>query len=148
MKLFASLLVSLAFVFALLQFPSNQPIGEENKQPSAEPFRAAEVGETLKRACGDCHSNQTNWPWYSHISPVSSWIRNHVRLGQSKLNFSDWETYPAEKRHREQESICGVISMDRMPPASYMLMHPQARLSPQEKKMICSWTNSELERGQ
>jgi hypothetical protein len=146
MKLLASILASLAFVLALLQLPSNKQIDEGNKQYSAEPFRAPEVDARLKRACGDCHSNQTNWPWYSHVAPVSWWIHDHVRQAQRELNFSDWETYSAAQRSRELESICGVVSMDTMPPASYTLMHPQARLSIQEKKAICSWTNSELGR--
>jgi hypothetical protein len=146
MKGRASLLASMAVVLALLQFLSYKQIdtAEEHRYP--EPFRGEQVGGKLQQACGDCHSNQTIWPWYSHIVPVSGWIRSHVRQGQSQLNFSDWQTYSAAKRRSELESICGIIHTGRMPPGTYTLMHPRARLSAKDKQAICSWANSELQR--
>jgi hypothetical protein len=146
MKILISLLALWTFLFAVLRFPSCKQTDEAREHQSAEPFHTPKVGEKLQRACADCHSNQTNWPWYSHIAPLSWWIQNHVRQGQREFNFSDWETYSSAQRRRELESICGLTSMGRMPPASYTLMHPQAKLSVQDKKAICSWANSELER--
>ena len=111
----------------------------------AEPFRGSEVGKTLARACGNCHSNHTNLPWYGHIVPISWWIKSHVREGREELNFSDWNRYPARRRRDELESICGVISNGRMPPASYTALHPEARLSSQDKKAVCALAANEIE---
>jgi hypothetical protein len=111
----------------------------------AEPFRGSEVGNTLTRACGNCHSNQTTLPGYGHIVPISWWINSHVREGREELNFSDWTKYPAGRRRDELESICGVVSNGRMPPASYSVLHPESRLESQDKKLICAWAANELE---
>ena len=146
MKVLLLLVVSMTFILTVFQFPLRKRTDDLNKHEHEVPFRGTEVGETLKRACGDCHSNQTNWPWYSHVAPVSWWIHNHVRQAQRELNFSGWEMYPAAQRRDELESICGIISIGRMPPRSYRLVHPQATLSAQEKEAICAWANSEAER--
>lgn len=146
MKVLVWFFASVVIVLTILEFPLRKELDEAHKYQYAKPFSSAEVGGKVKRACGDCHSNETNWPWYSYVPPVSGWIHKHVREGQRELNFSDWETYSKSKRRRELESICGVISSDRMPPASYTLLHPQATLSIQEKKAICSWANSDVER--
>jgi hypothetical protein len=110
-----------------------------------EPLRGSDVGKTLARACGNCHSNQTSLPWYGHIAPVSWWIEGHVRQGREALNFSDWTSYPAGIRRNELESICGVISNGRMPPAPYIALHPEARLAARDKKAICTWAANEIE---
>src|SRR5882762_4923358 len=86
------------------------------------------------QACGNCHSNRTNWPWYSHAAPVSRWIRSHVRKRREELNFSTWPSYSARQRRARLDSICGVISTGRMPPWSYTIMHPGAKLTAKDKK--------------
>jgi hypothetical protein len=111
----------------------------------AEPFRGSEVGNKLAQACGNCHSSQTNLPWYGRIVPISWWIQSHVREGREELNFSEWTTYSPRRRRDELESICGVISTGRMPPLSYSTMHPEARLETQEKSAVCTWTTREIE---
>ena len=79
---------------------------EANDYRKVEFLRRSEVGSTLARACGDCHSNQTSLPWYGHVAPVSWWIKSHVREGREELNFSEWTRYSALERHNELESIC------------------------------------------
>jgi hypothetical protein len=145
MKILISLLALSTFVLTVWRLPSSKQTDEAHEHRDAEPFHSLKVRDKLQQACGDCHSNQTNWPWYSHIAPLSWWIHNHVRQGQRELNFSEWDTYTVAQRRRELESICGVTSMGRMPPASYALMHPQAKLSVHDKNAICAWANSEAE---
>jgi len=99
----------------------------------------------MARACGDCRSNQTSLPWYGHVAPISWWIKSHVREGREELNFSEWTRYSALERHNELESICGVISNGRMPPASYTALHPEVRLRAQDKKAVCAWAANEIE---
>jgi Haem-binding domain len=108
------------------------------------PFLGSDIGKTVERACANCHSNDTNWPWYSHVPPVSWWIHKHVRDGREKLNFSEWTSYSGRQQHDALESICGVISTERMPPTSYVMMHPEARLTAQDKMALCFWSAKEI----
>ena len=99
--------------------------------------------QVLVRACGDCHSNHTDWPWYSHVPPVSWWIAQHVREGRESLDFSEWDTYSQWQRQGKLESICGLVSTGRMPPWQYRTMHPEARLTEKDKKAVCAWVDEE-----
>jgi Haem-binding domain len=94
----------------------------------------------LLRACGNCHSNHTDWPWYAHIAPVSWWITRDVREGRNKMNFSLWTTYSAQQKRDRLDSICGLISTGRMPPWLYTVMHPEGKLTEADKKAVCTWT--------
>jgi hypothetical protein len=99
----------------------------------------SEPARVLVRACGNCHSNRTDWPWYSHVAPVSWWIERHVREGRERLDLSQWETYSPWQRRDKLESICGLISTGRMPPRLYTSMHPEAKLTETDKKAVCTW---------
>jgi Haem-binding domain len=99
--------------------------------------------QLLVRACGNCHSNHTDWPWYSHIPPVSWWIARHVREGREKLDFSEWETYSIGQKRDKLESMCGLISTGRMPPRTYAVMHPEAKLTEEDKKAVCDWVKDQ-----
>jgi hypothetical protein len=103
----------------------------------------AKPAQVLLRACGNCHSNHTDWPWYSHVAPVSWWIGRHVREGRDRLDFSEWETYSPWQRRDKLESICGLISTGRMPPRLYNSMHPEAKLTETEKEAVCAWVKEE-----
>lgn len=140
------MLAVIAFGGSLSRMQVGQASAEFNDSVHAEPFRGAKVGNTLKRACGNCHSNHTNLPWYGYIAPVSWWIEGHVRQGREALNFSDWTKYPTSIQRNELESICGVISNGRMPPKSYTTLHPEARLRAEDKQAVCAWAANELER--
>jgi hypothetical protein len=142
-------LTILLLMLALIAFGSSLSRKQTTATPGvrdysyADPFRGSEGGKTLARACGNCHSNHTNLPWYGHVMPFSWWINNHIREGRQALNFSEWGTYPVYRRRAELESICGIISNGRMPPAYYMLLHPEARLEPRDKEAICAWAANE-----
>jgi cytochrome c551/c552 len=112
--------------------PTVQPKKNLWNDPNLDP----QVGSILKRACADCHSNETRWPWYSKISPVSWWVNGHVEKGRAKLNFSNW-TPSAD----QWEEIYDSVSKKKMPIAGYTVMHPEARLSDAEKKMLLAWVD-------
>ena len=99
----------------------------------------SEAARVLVRACGNCHSNHTEWPWYSHVAPVSWWIAQHVREGREKLNFSGWEKYSEWQKRDKLESLCGLISTGKMPPWPYATMHAEAKLTEGDKKAVCAW---------
>jgi hypothetical protein len=139
------MLALIAFGGSLSRKQNGQVSPKANDYRYAEPFRGSEVGNTVARACGDCHSNQTSLPWYGHVAPISWWIKSHVREGREELNFSEWARYSARQRRDELESICGVISNGRMPPGSYTVLHPEASLGAPDKKAVCFLVANEIE---
>jgi hypothetical protein len=149
MKMLPSIIISVALVLAVGLSRSrdwvNQASAMAHDLPDAEPLRESEAGKVLAHACGNCHSNQTEWPWYSHVVPVSWWIQSQVRKGREELNFSRWTSYSARQRRAKLDSICGLISTGRMPPWSYTMLHPEARLSAKEKRSVCVWAAMEIE---
>jgi len=102
-----------------------------------------EPTRVLTRACGNCHSNHTEWPWYSHVAPISWWIAHDVREGRNKLDFSRWETYSARQKRDKSESVCGLITTGRMPPRLYTAMHPEAKLTKEDKTTVCAWAKKQ-----
>jgi hypothetical protein len=101
------------------------------------------VAHILRRACADCHSHETVWPWYSKISPVSWWLARHVNDGRAKLNFSDWSAASAD----QLEEIYDSIVKNKMPLSSYLLIHPEARLSKADRDALVAWADGKLEPG-
>ncbi|HVB79794.1 MAG TPA: heme-binding domain-containing protein [Candidatus Binataceae bacterium] len=104
----------------------------------------AQIEALLTRACYDCHSNQTRWPWYSHIAPVSWLVARDVALGRKELNFSEWGSYYPQTRRRKLQWIGRVLREGSMPPWAYRLMHPRARLTGAERATLERWVESSL----
>ena len=104
------------------------------------------VGATLERACGDCHSHGTRWPWYSRVAPASWLVVEHVDHGRRHLNFSDWQGGGGERARDPLGAICREVSDGRMPLPSYLLLHPQAQLSPGDVEALCSWARASAAR--
>ncbi len=123
---------------ALLLLVQVVPYGRNHANPPAGATTAWDSPQTAdlaKRACFDCHSNQTTWPWYSSVAPVSWRIQNHVDEGRAKLNFSAFD--PANEKMRDAAGEAGEsITKGQMPPFDYLLMHPEARLTQQEKDAL------------
>jgi hypothetical protein len=94
--------------------------------------------QLAQRACFDCHSNETAWPWYTNVPPFSYLVLNDVREGREHLNFSEWGVIPEDHEDHEDhlEEIGEVILEGEMPPRQYLLMHPEARLSSEEKNAL------------
>lgn len=106
------------------------PVDTSNPPVVSEPNWDSPQTQTLvEQACYDCHSNETKWPWYSHVAPVSWIISREVHEGRRSLNYSEWSAY------QENESI-ETILQGRMPPQQYSLFHPEARLSNAEKQTL------------
>lgn len=81
------------------------------------------VLETLQTSCYDCHSNNTTYPWYHQIAPVSYWINDHIADGKKHLNFSDWERYSAKKKDHKMEELIEEVLEREMPLPSYTWTH-------------------------
>jgi hypothetical protein len=93
----------------------------------------------LKRSCYDCHSNNTVYPWYDRIQPVAWWLQYHVDHGKHSLNFSEFGSYSAEQQGKKFRNIGKEIKDDDMPLDSYLWIHKDAVLSPQEKDLLIRW---------
>ena len=111
------------------------PYGHSHSNPpvNVEPhWDRPETRALAQRACFDCHSNQTVWPWYSNFAPVSWLIYHDVTEGREHINFSDWN----RSAHQHVDEFQEVFDENSMPPASYLLLHPTARLSPAERQKL------------
>ncbi len=132
--------------FIALQFfrpdQTNPPIIEAETLESAVqiPENAAAI---LARSCNDCHTNKTEYPFYSKISPFNWFLARHIEDGRRELNFSIWNTYEPRRKKRKLEQICEQISDGEMPLPSYLWVHRAAKLSDEDVKILCDWTESE-----
>src|SRR5579872_5577782 len=95
----------------------------------------------LKRSCYDCHSNNTVYPWYDRIQPVAWWLQYHVNHGKHSLNFSEFASYSAAKQAKKLKSIGKQVKEDGMPLDSYLWIHKDAVLSPEEKEILIHWAD-------
>ncbi len=93
----------------------------------------------LKTACFDCHSNNTNYPWYSRIQPFAWLLSNHVNEGKAELNFSDFGSYSPRRQISKLNEIANSIKEGAMPLSSYKMLHEEARMSSQNKKLLIEW---------
>ena len=99
----------------------------------------AEVAAILKRSCYDCHSNNTNYPWYANIQPITWWLNDHVKDGKRHLNFSTFTAYSFKRQDHKLEEVTETIQKHEMPLASYTSMHKEAKLSEADKKLLADW---------
>jgi uncharacterized protein YxeA len=101
------------------------------------------VAGILKRSCNDCHSNQTVYPWYSNIAPFSWALADHIEEGRRELNFSVWNTYNDKKKRHKLDETCEQVMNGEMPHNQYLWIHSEARLSEEDKKVLCAWAETE-----
>ncbi len=130
----------------ILLFSAIQFIGIDKSVPEYDPadnYLADFSGEDqiqtlLVQACFDCHSYETDYPWYANVAPVSWWLQSHVRNARRSLNFSDWQNYSDEKKSHKKDECVEYIKKAWMPPASYKLAHPEARLTDEERAVLAA----------
>jgi len=142
-------IIVLVVAFVAIQFvrpAMTNPAVDESQTINALTQMKPEVASILDRSCRDCHSNKTVWPWYTQVAPVSWWLSNHVNDGRRNLNLSDWGKLPRDRQERKLRQMCDEVTDGQMPLSSYLPMHPAARLSEQDKKTLCDWTDEERER--
>jgi hypothetical protein len=101
-----------------------------------------EVQSILRRACYDCHSNETQWPWYSHVAPASWFVVRHVRQGRGDLNFSEWPVFDPEFEEYAFKDIEEQIEKEEMPLRSYTWLHTDAKLSEDDRETLIRWARA------
>ncbi len=97
------------------------------------------IQNILKISCYDCHSNNTNYPWYNKIQPVNWWLADHVNEGKRKLNFDEFNAYSTKKKLHKLDEVIETIRENEMPLKSYTLIHGDAKLSDSDKQEIETW---------
>lgn len=131
-----------------------QVVRPDRTNPPVDPSRTMqshlqpppEVMSILERSCIDCHSNQTRWPWYSNVAPTSWWLVDHVNHARSHMNFSEWTKYDRKDAAELLEEICEETSKGAMPLPSYLLIHRSSKLSPQDVRTLCEWSEAARQR--
>jgi hypothetical protein len=137
----------LAIGFAAM--PGSHPAGPRANPAAVLNARTEVPGQvmsTVRRACFDCHSNETRWPWYSAV-PVVSWlIERDVMAGRGQMNFSRWAQYNPFDRADMLDKVCGLATSRKMPPLPYRVLHSDARLSDTDVAELCAWSRQEATR--
>ena len=121
-----------------------QPARNENGQAlptdiSKTVFIPGNVKSLLQTACNDCHSNNTNYPWYANIQPMGWLLANHIKDGKAELNFNEFGSYSQRRQQSKLKSIVSQIKDDEMPLASYTMLHKNAKLTKEQKALIIDW---------
>ena len=118
---------------------------DRSNPPSKDPLAGPEqVKAVLERACYDCHSNETRWPWYAYVAPMSWLVGDHVTEGRSELNFSDWRAMSAKDRAEMREEVYEEAAEGNMPPSDYLLLHSDAALSADDLAILRDWSQAKL----
>ena len=129
-------------VFAGLQVipvdRSNPPV-EASRTIFASEALPPKVEAVLRRSCQDCHSNQTQWPWYSYVAPMSWIVAHDVHAARRQMNLSEWASYSDKKRESRLNGICEQVVNGDMPEGKYALIHRRARVTEDERAAICQW---------
>ncbi len=138
-KLLTRLAVVLALLLAAIQLV---PVERTNPPIESEIDAPAEVLSILRRACYDCHSNATRWPWYTRIAPASWLVARDVREGREELNFSTWGRLDAGRRAKLAREVFEEASEGEMPPWFYLPLHPEAHLSQEDLATLGAWARA------
>jgi hypothetical protein len=130
--------VGLALLIALvaIQFV---PVQTSNPPVTGDVPTSPPVKTVLRRACYDCHSNETQWPWYSRIAPISWLLARDVREGRAELNFSTWNQYSTQQQVKKLKESWEEVAEGEMPPWFYVPAHRDARLSAQDRALLRQW---------
>jgi hypothetical protein len=141
MKLFKRILVVLLIIFIVLQAfrPAKNISNDTTKDISKTYVVPLNVKAILAKACNDCHSNSTRYPWYAEIQPVSWWLADHVKDGKRHLNFNEFDGYRVAKQYKKLEECIEEIKSGGMPLPSYTIIHKDAVLTVAEKQALYNW---------
>lgn len=145
MKRFKIVLVILLIVLIVIQFfhPAKNISTAQSPHDISTVYNEPDnVRKILNKACNDCHSNNTRYPWYNRIQPVAWWLEHHVNEGKRELNFNEFTTYRASKQYHRMQDIIDEVKEGDMPLASYTLIHTDARLTDEEKAILTDWAKS------
>lgn len=134
--------IAIVIVFVILQFfqiNKINPITEPSKDLLVVNNTSADIASLVKTSCYDCHSNQTNYPYYSYLQPIGWFLKNHIDEGRNELNFSTFADYDLKKQDHKLEECIELIEKNEMPLSSYTIIHNQAKLDQTKKNQLIEY---------
>ncbi len=137
LKIVVRILVAALIVIQFIRPDKNESGYESLNNFKTETNISDKVFSILKTNCFDCHSNQTVYPWYAEISPVSLWLEDHVNEGKEELNFSEWKNYSTKKKDHKLEELIEEVDEGEMPLDSYTWVH--GKLPKDDHKVLLEW---------
>ena len=142
MKILKKILLGLFIVFIVIQFirPAHNISGQVLPTDITKTINVPDkILDVFKNSCYDCHTNDTRYPWYVNIQPMGWIMADHIKTGKANLNFSEFGSYSKRKQANKLRSLAETINDGSMPISSYTIMHTDAKLSEENKKLITDW---------
>lgn len=142
MKMLKRILVALFVILVILQAfrPDKNNVSANTTNSIAKNYAVPDsVKVILAKACNDCHSNKTQYPWYTNVQPVGWWIDDHIEDGKHHLNFDEFSNYRIAKQYKKLEECMDELKEGDMPIGSYTLIHKEAVLTEAEKQTLYNW---------
>lgn len=141
MKLFKKILLALLVIFLVMQAfrPTRNLSANTENDISVSYAVPTEVKTILAKACNDCHSNKTEYPWYANIQPAAFWLNDHVVDGKRHMNFNEFNKYRIAKQYKKLEECIDEVKDGEMPLESYTMIHKNAILTEAEKTTLTNW---------
>lgn len=138
------ILLGLLVVFIVLQAfrPAKNNTGDKSKDISLSYPVSDSVTALFNKACNDCHSNNTEYPWYAEVQPLGWWLNDHVIDGKKHFNLNEFNSYRIAKQYHKLEECIEQVKEGEMPLESYTVIHKEARLSEAERETLVAWFES------
>ena len=133
------IILALILIFIGIQFI---PVEKTNPPVKSDLGAPDNIASILRASCYDCHSNETDWPWYSSVAPVSFLVAGDVVEGREHLNFSEWDNYSSKEQSELLAEMIEEIEKEAMPLTSYTFTHPNAKLDPYRINLLKEWVNT------
>lgn len=136
------LLLALLVVLLVLQAFRPEKNNSGNKQNDISSLYPVpnNVEQILVKACNDCHSNSTVYPWYAEVQPLAWWLDDHVKDGKKHLNFNEFASYRLAKQYHKLEEVFDEVKGGEMPLESYTIVHRNANLTTEERNILLDWS--------
>ena len=142
MKKILLILFGLILLMQVIRIDKTNPVSSPSEDLFAKNPTKPEVQNLIKIACYDCHSNETTYPWYTNVAPISFWIKRHINNARGSLNFSIWASYDSDQKTSHAEESAVKTEKGFMPISTYKLMHSEARLTEAEQTEIAAYFRS------
>lgn len=145
MKIVKKIAIGLLVILVVIQFfrpeKNTEPAITENHIYNVY-TTSNEVKTILDKACNDCHTNNTKYPWYASFQPVAWWLNDHIKDGKKHLNFSEYKNYNLRRQYHKMEEVIEQVKEGEMPLNSYTWTHGDAKLTSNEQALLTGWAQS------
>lgn len=141
------ILIGLLVVFVIMQFirPEKNLSADKTKDITTLYPMPDSVQVIVNKACADCHSNKTQYPWYANVQPLYFWLDHHIQEGKREINFNEFASYRIGKQNHKLKEVIEQIEEGEMPLASYTLIHKEAKLTELEKATLVNWCKNVMD---